>query len=80
MTLFCRYTGEVIYGSSAVEMYQGDSEEYNNLYTELKWKERIPGMVAGVGVLAERRPGTLLSRIWARSYPNDNLLLWCNAL
>ena len=49
MTLFCRYTGEVIYGSSAVEMYQGDSEEYNNLYTELKWKERIPGMVAGDG-------------------------------
>jgi len=44
-----RYTGEVIYGSSAVGMYQGDSEEYRNLSTELKWKERTPGMVASVG-------------------------------
>ena len=47
---FCRYTGEVIYGSSAVDMsYQGNSEEYRTLVTELKGKERTPGMVAGVG-------------------------------
>ena len=32
-----------------MEIYQGDSEEYNNLHTELKWKERTSGMVAGVG-------------------------------
>ena len=48
--IFCRYTGEVIYGSSTVGMtYQGDSEEYRNLVRELKGKERTPGMVAGVG-------------------------------
>ena len=46
----CRYTGEVIYGSSAVDLsYQGNSEEYRTLVTELKGKERTPGMVAGVG-------------------------------
>ena len=51
MTLcFCRYTDEVIYGSSAVDMtYQGGSEEYRTLVTELKGKERTLGMVAGFG-------------------------------
>ena len=29
--------------------YQGDSEEYRTLVTELKGKERTPGMVASVG-------------------------------
>ena len=29
--------------------YQGNSEEYRTLVTELKGKERTPEMVAGVG-------------------------------
>ena len=45
--VFCRFTGEVIYGSSAVGMYQDDSAEYRTLVTELKGKERTPAMADG---------------------------------
>ena len=68
-----------MYGSSAVDLsYQGNSEDYRTLVTELKGKERTPGMVAGHQplVLGASKPGTLFSRILERSFPNHNLLLF----